>query len=145
MTNRRALLKMLRFAPAAPLALKAAADKAIGDLVGISNVGYAGPPPSGGISGGAPVSISGDDWKKKVLRFLAKNTLPDWVDEELRLRNRNVGYLDPDIACKRSWSMAVKIATQRERNIQRAKHDALDGPRRGLRTRELEETYGVWI
>ena len=86
-----------------------------------------------------------DAWKKKVLRFLANNALPDWLDDELRERNRYVGYLDPDIAAKRSWSMAVKIATQRERNIARAKTDALNGPRRALRHREFEETYGVWI
>jgi hypothetical protein len=33
-------------------------------------------------------------------------------------------------ASKRSWSMAVKIVTQRERNIVRAKQETLEGPKK---------------
>lgn len=138
------MLQLLGLSPlAAPLAAKAATDKAIGELSGIQPIGYASALPS--LSGGEPTASSSDSWKKKVLRFIANRALPDWLDEELRERNRVVGYLDPDIACKRSWSMNVKITTQRERNIQRARHDAMEGPKRGLRQREFEERYGVWL
>lgn len=144
MTSRRTFLQILGVAPAAvPLAAKSAADKAIGDLVGIS-AHSPGMPPMAMVSG-TPQDVGVGTWKQKVLRFLAENTLPEWFEEEARQRNRVVSYLDPDIAAKRSWSMAVKIVTQRERNIERAKQDAMDAPRRGLRSREFEEKFGVWI
>lgn len=141
--SRRSILKLLGVAPAAaPLAAKAAADKAIGDMAGIGLLPNA--PPYVGISG-SPQPLGADDWKKKVLRFLMNPTLPSWFEDDVRHRNWQVGYLDPDIASKRSWSMNVKIATQRQRNIERAKREALDGPRRGVRQREFEEKYGIWL
>lgn len=141
MNSRRSFLRIMGVAP---LAAKATADKAIADLAGVSPVsgGFGVPMPS--LSGGV-AEQSADTWKKKVLRFLAEKTLPAWFEDEIRERNRHVGYLDPDIASKRSWSMNVKIVTQRQRNVERAKRDAIDGPRRGLRSREFEEKYGVWI
>ncbi len=45
--------------------------------------------------------------------------LPEVIDFELRDRSRCINSLDPDIACKRSWSMSVKIMTQRQRNYDR--------------------------
>lgn len=143
MTSRRSFLRVLGLTPvAAPLAAKAAADKAASDLIGLGSM--PSPSPGYGISGGSPVQTV-QDWKTKVLRFLSSATLPDWVEEELRYRNRFVGYIDPDIACKRSWSLNVKIATQRDRNIERSRLEVREGPRRGLRSREFEEKYGVWI
>ena len=142
MTSRRSVLQLIGLSPvAAPLAAKAARDKAIGELSGITNMPYGAPMP--GI--GASPSLGQDDWKKKVLRFLAEKAIPEWLDEELRERHKQVGFLDPDIACKRSWSMNVKIATQRERNIEAARRNVLEGTKRGLRTREFEEKWGVWI
>lgn len=125
----------------APLAAKAAADKAIGDLAGISPLPN-GLPPTFGIGGG---DVSQNSWKTKVARFLAEKAIPDWFEDELRERHRYVGYLDPDIASKRSWSMAVKIATQRERNIERGRREVIEGPKRSMRSREFEEKWGVWI
>ena len=45
--------------------------------------------------------------------------VPEALEFEMRDRARQVGALDPDIACKASWSMSVKLMTQRERNYQR--------------------------
>ena len=45
--------------------------------------------------------------------------LPSTVEARLRDESRNIYCLDADIACKQSWSMSVKIMTQRERNYQR--------------------------
>ena len=45
--------------------------------------------------------------------------IPEIMEYELRDRSRSVNYLDPDIACKTSWSMSVKLMTQRQRNYER--------------------------
>lgn len=144
MTTRRSFLQIMGLSgAAAPLAAKAASDKAIAEMAGVFPLGP-GTPIGVGMSM-PPTAVGGNDWKAKVLRFIARNTLPDWLEEELRWRHRTVGYLDPDIAAKRSWSMNVKIITQRERNIARAKQEALEGPRRSLRNREFEDQYGIWL
>jgi hypothetical protein len=141
---RRSILRVLGLGSVvSPLAVKAAADKTIADLSGIA--AHNPPSPGIGLSGGMPQTSDSISWKSKVLRWLATRSLPDWFEDEMRLRNRHIGYLDPDIAAKRSWSMAVKVLTQRERNIERAKHDAIEGPRRGLRSREFEEQFGIWL
>lgn len=143
---RRLFLKALRLAPAAPLAAKAAIDKSIADAVGITSNGIAGSTMSG--INVAPLGIGGNsdqDWKQRLLRFLHNGVLPDWADDQIRFRCRQVTYLDADIAAKRSWSMSVKIATQRERNIEAAKKDVKDGPMRSLRSQEFAQNTGIWI
>lgn len=137
MKNRRSFLRLLS---ASPLAIKASADKTISDLAGISNANSMAPL----ASYGAPASDS-SGWKRKVLSFVAKNTLPEWFDDELRRRYQTVTYLDPDIAAKRTWSMCVKIATQRERNIERGRREAVEGPMRQLRHSEFSEQFGVYL
>jgi hypothetical protein len=42
--------------------------------------------------------------------------MPDFVEADLRGRANDVHHIDYDIAIKRSWSLSVKVATQRERN-----------------------------
>lgn len=139
------MLRALGLAPAAPILAKVSADKTIADLVGISpaNVATYHPPPLSDTPDVQTQSVR--HWKQKIIRFLTNRTLPYWFEEEVRLRNRNVSFLDPDIANKRSWSMAVKIVTQRERNIADAKRNALEGPRRSMRMREFENEWGFWI
>ena len=66
---------------------------------------------------------SPESWSKSVLGAAEHVRLfgvPDSVDFRIRDDARNVHALDPDIACKRSWSMSVKIMTQRQRNYDRA-------------------------
>lgn len=84
----------------------------------------------GRLGGGSPLM---NDWKSAapagipyidgtlsvVSRYVALMGIPGFVEDDIRERARFVHSLDPDIACKRSWSFAVKIATQRQRNYER--------------------------
>lgn len=146
MTNRRSFLRVLGMAPvAAPLAIKAAAEQAVGQLSGVASGGLA----AGHFTGAgqaASNSLGGmGGWHKKILQLVAENALPDWYDEHLRRMHGQVTALDPDIASKRSWSMNVKIATQRERNIARARNELTDGPERQLRRDEFCQKTGVYL
>ena len=105
---------------AAPLAAKAAADAEIAKLAGVAldgapareySTGY-GPPVAGGMDDYNQARLAAADYVKVV-------GVPDFVKEQLRRSSQYVSCLDPDLASKRSWSMAVKIATQRERNYAR--------------------------
>ena len=136
---------MLRLAPAAPLAAKAMADKAVADMAGVSLLGGNPGAPSASGMIAYDQAVQADAWKAKVLRFLANGKLPDWVDDHIRKNNQHVGFLDPDIASKRSWSFNVKVAAQRERNIERQRQNIVDGPKRQLLSQEFQQTWGVWI
>ena len=137
--------RFLSFLGAAPLAAKAAADGMAGKLIGLSDVPMFGPPLSG-IS--IPPSASGgstESWKAKVLKFVAQGKIPEWLEGDIRKRNHQVTYIDPDIACKKSWSLSVKIATQRQRNIDKALTDVFAQPVRQMRAQEFGEQFGMWI
>lgn len=56
---------------------------------------------------------------KSIANYFQQFGVPDWVEEEIRTQCNYVAALDPDLAAKRSWSMSVKIAEQRERNYRR--------------------------
>lgn len=100
MLARRSMLRVLGLGSVgAPLAAKVAADKAVADLSGIATHNF-GTPPTTSLSGGLPGTSDSASWKLKVLRWLATRSLPDWFEDEMRWRNRYVGYLDPDIAAK---------------------------------------------
>ena len=143
MTSRRSVLQLIGLSP---LAAKAAKDGAIGKLVGCVQSNSPQGSIGSGIAFGTPDPIGGrSSWKAKILKFLVQGKLPDWFEDEIRDRHRYVSFLDPDIASKVSWSMNVKIVEQRRRNIQRAMEAALEGPRRGMRLREFEEEWGVWL
>ena len=123
MLGRRRFLHMLG---ATPLAAKMAADAEVAKLSGIDQRGLSGDF-SGGASNNEPPSGAGfgeqTPYRERVIK--AKNWLritgmPEVLLAEIREQNRYVSTLDPDIAAKRSWSMAVKVLTQRERNIARA-------------------------
>lgn len=145
MIARRSFLRLFGSgAVAAPLAAKAAADKAVADLAGVSllpNASLAYP----SVGGGPPTTSGQDDWKRKALRFLSRPDLPDWYEEVLRERALQVTSIDPDIACKRSWSMSVKIMTQRQRNLERMRKEAIAGPRRSMRLHEFQCDTGIWL
>lgn len=91
------------------------------DMTGLD---YGIPTPSL-VSGGSILhnTIAGPNgsWNKARLAQieLLKLLNPDWFERKRRLSTRNVGRIDPDIAVHRSWSLAAKIAAQRERNYQR--------------------------
>jgi hypothetical protein len=107
---------MIGLAPvaASPLAAKAASDSQIAKLVGI--VDGAGSPKWSAPTGGPA------DWNKtrvaasEYMKFVG---IPDFVREQVWRESQYVSYLDPDLAAKRSWSMSVKVLTQRQRNFER--------------------------
>ena len=111
---------------ATPLAAKIAADKAIADGIGLRNSnGMGGSASIGGF--GVPESC-GDatecniPYEKRVIgadQYIKTVGVPKWLDEQYRDEAKYVAELDPDIACKKSWSMSVKIQEQRQRNYQR--------------------------
>jgi hypothetical protein len=118
--NRRGFLGLLGIgAVSAPLAAKAAADAEIAKLTMLRNsdVLSAGSIPSNGY--GAPCQ-SAEDYVSpyiKVDNYLKLwGKLPEFVESDLRERAKTVYHLDPDIACKRSWSLNAKIHEQRQRN-----------------------------
>lgn len=103
---------------AAPLAAKAAVDEAVGSAAGL-NGGTLGAPLSFGY--GNPANINGQsaDPRPKILSWLKRFGIPTHDRERIWEECRYVNMLDPDLAAKRSWSMGVKIATQRRRNYDR--------------------------
>jgi len=116
-------------AAAGPLAAKAVADHEIGSLAGLNRAhsplsstglglygGGAGPPAQQNFSGGLTYQqtlIGASDYIKVF-------GLPEVVEFELRDQSKWIASLDPDLACKKSWSMSVKILEQRQRNYDRA-------------------------
>lgn len=115
---RRAFLRALPGAvAAAPIVAKAAADELIAQDAGLGMFN-----PLGIISGGAgdipAMEPAGSSSEKRRLRkdFFRKFALPDWERDQM-WEDTCVAGLDPDIAAKKSWSMSVKILTQRQRNF----------------------------
>lgn len=141
MTTRRAALKLFSMTPVLgkKMAEKIANDAAIGQLANVAPIPH-------GVMDQAPSVAQGRDWKAKLKSWLRlKQPLPEWYEESIRREYQWVSSLEPDIACKKSWSMAVKIITQRERNVQRAlKRMERDMWLDEKRT-EFHERYGIWL
>ncbi len=140
-TSRR---KFLGFIGLSPIAAKAAADElAIKEMLGtgVSNFGSLSPGPILNSAGG---SSSEPNWMKP-LKWLKQNKLPDWTLDQIRNDCRQVSALDPDIAAKRSWSPAVKIAEQRERNYQREVARVIRGPEMHSIRESFHQKTGIWI
>ena len=120
--SRRKFASLLGIAPiAAPLAAKAAADASVAKLAGVTIEGAA---PSIALCANSFGQIGGptDEYNRAQQAagdYARLFGLPDFVKENIRRNASYVNILDPDIACKRSWSMSVKIATQRQRNYER--------------------------
>lgn len=118
--SRRNFTKFLGLAPmAAPLAAKAATDAQIAKLAGVATEAAPALQYSAGF--GSPVQEVGDYNKARIAAadYAKLMGVPDFVRDQLWRQAQYVGCLDPDLAAKRSWSMSVKIATQRQRNFER--------------------------
>lgn len=126
MQNRRRFLSLLGVgAASAPLAAKAVADAEIAKLVGISGqsiastgLGLAG----GGLPTGQGTQSGGLTHQQMLIAtadYIKAFGIPEVIEVEIRDQAKRISALDPDIACKRSWSMSVKVLSQRERNYQR--------------------------
>ena len=108
------------------LSAKVATDIEVAKLAGLdmSGIGNASLRLSRRISDGDPIADSGPfvPYEKRLIAagdYIQMLGIPEFMEFELRDRVRYLGSLDPDIANKRSWSMAVKIMTQRQRNYER--------------------------
>ncbi len=110
---RRAFLRALPGAAVTGhIAAKAALDGAIGQAVGIQGSAL------GQFGGGFPEACNpAPPDRGRVRDFFRKFGLPDFERERM-WPETSVHALDPDIAAKRSWSMSVKILTQRQRNFE---------------------------
>jgi hypothetical protein len=111
---------------AAPIAAKAAAEAEIAKGAGLiawNGLGNG----AMGLPYGSPCEPAGStgpyiSYEKRLMGaadYIKMFGIPEIMDYELRDRSRSVNYLDPDIACKASWSMSVKLMTQRQRNYER--------------------------
>ena len=119
MIGRRKFLALLGIGTAsAPLAAKAAADA---EILALTNFRYTSALASGNAMPGTNVPQAQDlAASQKATNYLSlMGRVPDFVECEARASASYVSSLDPDIACKRSWSMCVKIQEQRKRNYDR--------------------------
>lgn len=123
MTDRRRFLSLMGIgAASAPLAARELADGKIADLAGIQTNGDLS---SGqGLSDASSDLVCADKSRRRAIesatKYLLKHgKLPDHVEEKMRDDARHVHSLEYDIANKRSWSLAVKVQAQRQRNYER--------------------------
>lgn len=124
--GRRSFLKAFA---ASPLAARAAAEKVAAELSGISQgVGY-GSGEVGGMSTSAPSHPPPSVLNESTIRSaLASAVARAEIESIFYEEGRHVSRIDYDLASKRSFSLAAKIAFQRQRNIARRMHDfANDG------------------
>jgi hypothetical protein len=115
-TSRRSFFGLMGMTP---LAAKATADAEIAKL-GTFTANGLGNPSLGLMSTSMPED--GVAYEKRLIGaadYIKLWGIPDVMEYECRDRARYVSFLDPDIACKVSWSMSVKVMTQRQRNYQR--------------------------
>lgn len=121
--NRRHFLSLLGVgAASAPLVAKAATEAQVMSLTSLGRQ-------QNGLLGGVTSSANGDcvpnTQSGNVSSYVHAQgyiktfgKLPDFVDENIRQRAKDISYLDVDIASKKSWSLSVKVLAQRERNYQ---------------------------
>lgn len=121
--NRRRFLSLLGVSTAAgPLAVKAAAEVESASLMGVVTTGL-----GGGYIPGRPAENASQDggyvaYEDRVIGvadYIKMFGVPKSIEETYKLNSQFVSALDPDLACKRSWSMCVKVQEQRQRNYQR--------------------------
>lgn len=121
--RRRSFLALLG---TGPLAVKATADAELAKVAGAFHSngmgGSASLGLSGGVGGPAPLPEAYVPYEKRIAsaaNYIKTFGIPEVIEYELRDRARCVDSLDHDIACKASWSMSVKLMTQRQRNYER--------------------------
>jgi hypothetical protein len=132
--GRRAFLQRLGIgAVAAPAAAKQVMDKAAADLAGV-HINGAGAGLASALYGN-PASDTGPtgqqyDPRKALRNLLADEAARAEYTSAMYARNRNVSYIDLDLATKRSFSLAAKVAYQRQRNVARQidEESSDDGP-----------------
>lgn len=137
-------------AAAAPLAAKAALETQQASVSSLmrgfynplvqsaTSDGTAAAPPSSELQ-----NTSYDDTCKMAAQYVRILGVPPHVQEVVRRNSQNVSALDPDLAfAKRSWSMNVKIAEQRQRNYQREIGNVLGHANRHLSRSAFQKLTG---
>lgn len=144
MTTRRNILKMLGLSP---LAAKVAADSKILSLSGIdenrtpvfASGGYGDYPPSQSTAS----TMSYEDIQIAAQHYAETIGIPDFIKSRIKRDSQYVNALDPDIAAKKSWSVSVKVLTQRERNYQRS-IDGMISQFKSIKTRSAFRSLTGW-
>lgn len=138
MLPRRAFLRALGLAP---VAAAASATQAAGLGAGVASAfGYGVAPAVGELVTIAPVD--GGTIAKRIVSYLASNSLPSYVTERIRADAQNVTRLDPDLAVNRSFSLSTKFRIQREREIERAIARSLASGPRNVSREAFRERFG---
>ena len=123
MLARRKFLKLMGVGTAAaPLAAKAALEEETSKLL-MRNFPLASSNVVGAGDSNVPPSWGDNEQlvqqAENISNYIRVFGLPKPVEERIRAHASHVWCLDSDIATKRSWSLNVKIQTQRERNFNR--------------------------
>lgn len=139
------------------IAAKTAADQVIADaagfgqggLVGLGNsaMHYAYGEPADANMDASPSTVGKRQYTHaerlvEAGKYITQHGIPPYLEERYRDEVRVVYALDPDIACKRSWSMSVKIATQRERNYHRRVQHSIDLGKQQMAKNALSKLLG---
>ena len=117
MIGRRRFLKLLGVGTAsAPLAAKEMTEKQLASLTSLRG-NYVPALAQGALN--SPRMAEGLETFANMRAFIKiYGRLPKHVERQVHENSKHVHALDPDIACKRSWSLNVKIMTQQQRNYQ---------------------------
>lgn len=138
MIGRRSFIRVLGVIPAA-----AAAPAEALKMVGIRSAGLGSISHAVGIITGPddPSGTSTND-PNKAANWLLANGLPSFVKEALRRDRRVPNGLDPNLVANRSFSLAAKVAIQRERDFERACADTMAQQRTDMARRALGKVLG---
>lgn len=141
--TRRKFLAFLGAAPVAPIVAKAAVEKEIAGIANIdlgisSGIGV----PYSAIMDGAPNASGGVDVMEAAGTFFEVFGVPEHIKDNLARRAFEVHAIDPDIAVKRSWSFAVKVQAQRERNLEKLRKGVADGIAQSRREKAFRKVTG---
>ncbi len=140
--GRRGFLRVLGMSP---IAGKVAADKAIADAAGFNPLGSSGPQHYASPGHPQPIDPVVAAKRRSLLSSFFRNfSLPDWEVDQIR-REIAVYALDPDIAALCSFSMAVKIGMQRERNIARRIEAARGHSAYEEMREQFQKRHGFWF
>lgn len=142
--QRRSFLGLLGMAPvAAPMAAKAAIERADAELVGVTLNGVAKD----------SMLVSVGHTERSMLAKAASvlnGVVPDWKKRQLREEAKSVRYISPDVATLRSVSLSSKIRIQRERDYNRYLREFEDRYFGGSANwffdrEEFNAKHGVWL
>lgn len=128
--------RFFALAGSAPIAAKVAADKAVADLSGIAHGGS-------GLAFGNPTAsaeITQDQFRLAFLNPLMRSA----IESSLYEQEKWVGHIDVDLASYRSFSMAAKIAFQRQRNVQRRIKNMSEGYSWDRLTKLVKKAIGIF-